>query len=76
MTPINRRNLLRASALGTLYAGLRAASTGLPAWFLANPMKASAADMACTLANLDKLQFLVASTSSTGTISTSRSKKL
>ena len=66
MAPINRRHLLRASALGTLYAGLRAASTGLPAWFLANPLKASASDMACTLANLDKLQFLVASTSSAG----------
>ncbi|HYQ41753.1 MAG TPA: hypothetical protein VER11_07290 [Polyangiaceae bacterium] len=66
MTPFNRRNLLRASALGTLYAGLRAASTGLPAWFLANPLKANAADMACTLANVDKLQFLVASTSSAG----------
>ena len=66
MKPINRRDLLRASALGTLYAGLRAASTGLPAWFLANPLKAGAADMACTLANVDKLQFLVASTSSAG----------
>ncbi len=66
MKPIQRRNLLRASALGTLYAGLRAASTGLPAWFLANPLKASASDMACSLANLDKLQFLVASTSSAG----------
>jgi Protein of unknown function (DUF1501) len=66
MNPINRRDVLRASALGTLVAGLRAAATGLPAWFLANPTKASAADMACTIANLDKLQFLVASTSSAG----------
>src|SRR5450631_1506308 len=66
MKPIHRRDLLRASALGTLYAGLRAAATGLPAWFLANPLKASAADMSCTLANVDKLQFLVASTSSAG----------
>ena len=65
-SPLNRRDLLRASALGTLYAGLRAAATGLPAWFLANPTRAKAADMTCTLANLDKLQFLVASTSSAG----------
>lgn len=66
MNRIHRRDLLRASALGTLFAGLRAAATGLPAWFLANPMKAQAADMECALANSDKLQFLVASSSSAG----------
>lgn len=55
-----------ASALGLTWAGLRSAATGLPAWFLANPKSARAEDMACTLANKDRLQYLVVSSSSAG----------
>jgi hypothetical protein len=66
MSSISRRNAVVAGALGLTWAGLRAAATGLPAWFLANPRRASAADMQCTLANKDKLQYLVASSSSAG----------
>ena len=66
MKTINRRNALTAGLLGVGFAGLRAAATGLPAWFLANPRSASAQDMACALTNLAKAQFLVVSASSAG----------
>ena len=51
---------------GAGHVGLRAMATGLPAWFLANPMAAGAADMACALSSAGKAQFLVVSASSAG----------
>jgi hypothetical protein len=63
---VNRRSALLAGLFGAGYLGLRAAATGLPAWFLANPRRASAQDMQCAIAAKDKLQFLVVSASSAG----------
>ena len=62
----NRRQALLTGLFGTGYVGLRAMATGLPAWFLMNPRRASAQDMACMLAAKDKAQFLVVSASSAG----------
>jgi hypothetical protein len=66
MTNMNRRDALTAGLLGVGFAGLRAAATGLPAWFLANPRTAKAQDMACALTNVGNAQFLVVSASSAG----------
>jgi hypothetical protein len=66
MQNLNRRNAVIAGLLGAGFAGLRAAATGLPAWFLANPRKASAQDMACAITAKDKMQYLVVSASSAG----------
>lgn len=66
MTTLNRRNALFAGALGAGLAGLRAAASGLPAWFLSRPHTAKADDLACAIAAKDKLQFLVVSASSAG----------
>jgi hypothetical protein len=66
MKSINRRDALTAALAGVGFAGLRAAATGLPAWFLANPRTASAQDMQCAISNVGKAQFLVVSASSAG----------
>ena len=66
MTPVNRRQALLTGLFGTGYVGLRAAASGLPAWFLMNPRKASAQDMACAITAKDKAQFLIVSASSAG----------
>ena len=60
-----RREALLQSLLGAGYLGLRAAASGLPAWFLQNP-RASAQDMQCTLATKDRAQYLIACASSAG----------
>lgn len=62
-----RRETLLTGLYGTAGAlGLRALATGLPAWFLANPRKASAQDMACAISNLGKAQYLIVAASSGG----------
>ncbi len=66
MKPPNRRETLLTGLFGAGYVGLRAMATGLPVWFLANPRRASAQDMACALSNQGKAQFLVMSCSSAG----------
>jgi hypothetical protein len=63
---INRRDALLALLFGSGLVGLRALATGLPAWFVLNPRNASAADLQCALAAIDKLQYLIVSTSSMG----------
>jgi len=64
MKPFNRRQALLTGLFGTGYVGLRAMATGLPAWFLLNPRRASAQDMACAITARDKMQFLIVSASS------------
>lgn len=64
MMDMNRRRFLMRGLFGAV--GVRAMATGLPAWFLANPLAASAADMACVLSNKGRAQFLVVSASSAG----------
>jgi Protein of unknown function (DUF1501) len=66
MKTITRRHALNAGLMGIAFAGLRAAATGLPAWFLANPRKASAQDMQCAITSMGTAQFLVVSASSAG----------
>jgi hypothetical protein len=63
---ISRREALLASLLGGGALGLRALATGLPAWYLANPRRASAQDLQCAIDAKDKLQYLIVSTSSMG----------
>ena len=66
MKTITRRDALNAGLMGIALTGLRAAATGLPAWFLANPRTASAQDMQCAISTMGKAQFLVVSASSAG----------
>jgi hypothetical protein len=66
MRPFNRRQALLSGLFGAGYVGLRAMATGLPAWFLLNPRRASAQDMACAITARDKMQFLIVSASSAG----------
>jgi hypothetical protein len=66
MTMFNRRETLLAGLFGAEYIGLRALATGLPAWFLMNPRRASAQDLQCAIDARDKMQYLVISTSSNG----------
>jgi hypothetical protein len=63
---LTRRESLLSALLGGGYLGLRALATGLPAWFLANPRRATAQDLQCALAAKDTLQYLIVSTSSNG----------
>ena len=63
---IDRRRLLMTGLFGTGLLALRAAATGLPAWFLADPRRARADDMACALTAKDKLQSLIVCASSAG----------
>lgn len=50
--PQTRRDMLLSSMLGTL-------ATGLPAWFLANPRRATAQDLTCAITAQEKLQYLI-----------------
>ena len=63
---LNRRDALLAGLFGVDYIGLRALATGLPAWYLANPSKASAQDLACAITAKETMQRLVVSASSQG----------
>jgi hypothetical protein len=66
MKAFDRREALMTALFGAGSIGLRAAATGLPVWFLANPRQAAAQDMTCAITAKDKAQFLVVSTSSAG----------
>jgi hypothetical protein len=65
-TVFTRRNALLTGLFGTGYVGLRAMATGLPAWFVADPSKATAQDLACAIAARENMQYLVVSVSSMG----------
>jgi hypothetical protein len=61
-----RRNALLTGLFGTGYVGLRAMATGLPAWFVADPSKATAQDLACAIQARENMQYLIVSVSSMG----------
>ena len=61
-----RRNALLSGIFGSGYVGLKAIATGLPAWFIANPRNASAADLACAIDARENLQYLIMNVSSMG----------
>jgi hypothetical protein len=61
-----RRNALLTGLFGSGYVGLKAMATGLPAWFIANPSKATAQDLACAIEARENLQYLIVSVSSMG----------
>src|SRR5947207_5044597 len=63
-TRISRREGLLGLFGGSL--GLRAFVTGLPAWYLMNPRRATAQDLQCAINARDSLQYLVLSVSSNG----------
>jgi hypothetical protein len=66
MATLNRRDALKAGLGGLFPLALRAAASGLPAWFLTNPRRASAEELGCVLSAQAKAQFLVVSASSAG----------
>ena len=61
---LKRRDALLGALFGSGYIGLRALATGLPAWFLANPSKANAQELACAINAKENLQYLIVSSSS------------
>lgn len=63
---ITRREGLMAGLFGTGYVGLRAMATGLPAWYLLNPRRATAQDLQCAISARANLQYLILSASSAG----------
>jgi Protein of unknown function (DUF1501) len=65
-TRITRRTGLLGALYGGGALGLRALATGLPAWFIANPRRATAQSLQCAIQARDNLQYLIVSTSSNG----------
>src|SRR5262245_38233747 len=65
-TLLTRRNALLTTLFGTGFVGLRALATGLPAWFIANPSKATAQDLECAVSARENLQYLIVSVASAG----------
>jgi hypothetical protein len=63
---LTRRNALLTGLFGSGYVGLKAIATGLPAWFIANPRKATAADLECAIQARENLQYLIMNVSSMG----------
>lgn len=63
MFTLKRRHALLTALFGTGYVGLRALATGLPAWFVANPSRATAQALICPPA---PPQFLIVSVASAG----------
>lgn len=63
---IKRRDALLGTLVGGSYLALRALATGLPSWYLANPRRATAQDLACAIQAKEKLQYLIVSASSMG----------
>jgi hypothetical protein len=59
MKKITRREGLLAGLFGTGYVGLRAMATGLPAWYLLNPRRATAQDLECAISARENLQYLI-----------------
>jgi len=66
MNRITRREGLLAGLLGGGTLGLRALATGLPAWYLLNPSRATAQDLQCAINARTNLQYLIVTTSSNG----------
>jgi hypothetical protein len=66
MTKLTRREGLLAGLFGSGYIGLRALATGLPAWYLLNPRRATAQDLQCAITARDNMQYLILSASSNG----------
>jgi hypothetical protein len=63
---LKRRDALLGALFGSGCIGLRALATGLPAWFIANPSKANAQELACAINAKENLQYLIVSSSSSG----------
>jgi hypothetical protein len=63
---LKRRDALLSGLFGTGAIGLRALATGLPAWFIANPRKATAQTLQCAIDAKDKMQYLIVSASFDG----------
>jgi hypothetical protein len=63
-TRITRRQGLLGLFGGSL--GLKAFVTGLPAWYLLNPRRATAQDLQCAITARENLQYLILSVSSNG----------
>jgi hypothetical protein len=63
-TRITRRQGLLGLFGGSL--GLKAFVTGLPAWYLMNPRRATAQDLQCAITARANLQYLILSVSSNG----------
>ncbi len=63
---ITRREALLTGLFGAGAVGLRALATGLPAWFIANPRRATAQSLQCAITAQDKLQYLIICVSSNG----------
>jgi hypothetical protein len=61
-----RRDALMTTLFGAGHIGLRALATGLPAWFLANPRRATAQSLQCAIDAKANLQYLILSASSNG----------
>ena len=61
---ITRRQGLLGLFGGSL--GLQAFVTGLPAWYLLNPRRATAQDLQCAITARENLQYLILSVSSNG----------
>lgn len=63
---ITRREALLTGLFGAGALGLRALATGLPAWFIANPRRATAQSLSCAITARDKMQYLIVNVSSNG----------
>jgi len=63
---MKRRDALLTGLFGTGYIGLKAVATGLPAWFLLDPRKATAQSLQCQLTNQANAQYLIVSTNFNG----------
>jgi hypothetical protein len=63
---ITRRDGLLAGLFGSGYIGLRALATGLPAWYLLNPRRATAQDLQCVITAQENMQYLIVSANSNG----------
>src|SRR5580765_873795 len=63
---LKRRDALLTGLFGTGYIGLRALATGLPAWFLLNPRKATAQSLQCAITNQATMQYLLVSANFNG----------
>ena len=55
-----------AGLFGSGLLGLRAIATGLPAWYIADPRRATAQDLSCAVENVDRAQFLIVSANFNG----------
>jgi hypothetical protein len=63
---LRRRDALMTTLFGAGHIGLRALATGLPAWFLVNPRRATAQSLQCAIDAKANLQYLILSASSNG----------